>query len=289
MSYNKLYSNIQTCPDYRCDRYARIENNDVIIPKIAATKVYPKTSCNYEKQCGINSRIYDRNLAYQSMEIIPDYRSEYKQCGDTYINKNMIRPQNLENNINNFRNVQNTVEQGKGNMIRYLKNIDIDTQLRLFHYPYSLCDEPKHHKPPCPDGCFVCDDMCRPDAIKSLKNSDLVSNEKPGFYVPIRNMNLPDSCVFKKQNMIDVNITREYPQYKPLSGCECVSLPIRITDENSDKRKKYDLLVPSSYTTDMNPAPVLVVGPERCDRQINNLWNNNTKRRFISDTLEHYM
>jgi hypothetical protein len=102
-------------------------------------------------------------------------------------------------------------------------------------------------------------------------------------------MNLPESCIYEKQNIIDVNIQRQYPPYKQLSECECVSLPIRITDENSDPKKKYDLLVAANYTTDMNPKPVLVVGPERCDRQVNNLWNNNTKRRYISDTLEHYM
>lgn len=292
MSYNK-YSNIQTCTEYRCDRYATINDNfpNNIIPKTPATKIYPKMACNYEKQCGINSRIYDRNLAYQKMEIIPDHRSEYKLCGDKYIDKNMIKPRILTKHINDFKpgSIQNTVEQGKGNMIRFLENIDIDTELRRYNYINSLCDEQKYHKPPCPDGCFICDDMCRHDAIKSLKNVDLVKSNQPVFLVPVRKMDLPQSCVFQPPDMIDVNIDRKYPAYKQLQGCECVSLPIRLTDKNSDPKKKNDLLVVANYKTDMNPNPVLVLGPERCDGQVNNVWNNNTKRRYISDTLEHYI
>jgi hypothetical protein len=85
--------------------------------------------------------------------------------------------------------------------------------------------------------------------------------------------------------MVDVNIQREYPS----NNDPCTFVPTRMTDQNTDSHKKYNLLVAGNYTLDMNTAPVLKLGPERCDNQVNNLWNNNTKRRYNSDTLEHHM
>jgi hypothetical protein len=62
-----------------------------------------------------------------------------------------------------------------------------------------------------------------------------------------------------------------------------------MTDENVPADKKYNALVAASYTTDRIAKPVLILGPERCDvGKVTNLWNNNTSRKMVSETLEHY-
>jgi len=288
MSYNTLYTNIKTCTENPCDRYCKIEQcfpNKIVCldPNKSMSKICPPMFCNFEKQCGINSRIYERNLAFQPVDIIPDYRSEYRVC-QQYVNKNMTPQFDLNNNIKQFNNLTNRVEQGQGYMLQYLKNIDVDSEIKRYNYNFSLCDENKHHKPKCPEGCFICDDMCRNNAKTYMKNSALVKDTVSNNVAPIRKIDMPNSCIFEPFNMTKVDLRREYPPVDP-----CVSNPIRITDANSDKHKKYDLLVPGSYRVDMNLAPVLKLGPERCDRTVTNLWNNNTKRRYDSDTLEHYM
>jgi hypothetical protein len=288
MSYKNLYSNIKLCKENRCDQYCEIDKcfpNKIVCldPNKSMSKICPPMFCNFEKQCGINSRIYERNLAFQKMDIIPDYRGQYKVC-DKYVDMNMTPKVDLENKINRFNNVQNRIEQGEGYKLQYLKNIDIDSEIKRVPYNYSLCDQPKHHKPPCPDGCFICDDMCRENAKLYIKNVSLTKNIGSYNVSTIKKIDAPNSCMYKPLNMTNVNINREHPPVDP-----CVSNPIRITDENSDKNKKYNLIVPGSYTVDMNLAPVLKLGPERCDNNISNLWNNNTKRRYNSDTLEHFM
>jgi hypothetical protein len=288
MSYKNLYSNIKLCKENRCDQYCEIDKcfpNKIVCldPNKSMSKICPPMFCNFEKQCGINSRIYERNLAFQKMDIIPDYRGQYKVC-DKYIDMNMTPKVDLENKINRFNNVQNRIEQGEGYKLQYLKNIDIDSEIKRVPYNYSLCDQPKYHKPTCPDGCFICDDMCRSNAKDYIKNVSLINNSGSYNVTTIKKIDAPNSCMYKPLNMTSVNIDRDYPVVDP-----CVSNPIRITDENSDKNKKYNLIVPGSYTVDMNLAPVLKLGPERCDNNITNLWNNNTKRRYNSDTLEHFM
>jgi hypothetical protein len=290
MSYHSIYSKTKLCPDTQCDRYCEIDkcfpNKMLCIEdnkcSNAASKVCPPMMCNFAKQNCMNRTIYERNMAVCPMDIIPDYRSEFKMCGDSYLDKNTTPKLNLTNRVEDYSNIKNCMEQGKGNMINYLRNIDVDSELKRYPYRWSLCNEPKHQKPNCPDFCV---DKPIKNEEHYIKNSQFYNQLRTDNLVPIRNINPPVSCRYSPFNMVDVNIQREYPS----NNDPCTFVPTRMTDQNTDSHKKYNLLVAGNYTLDMNTAPVLKLGPERCDNQVNNLWNNNTKRRYNSDTLEHHM
>ena len=153
----------------------------------------------------------------------------------------------------------------------------------------TLCDYLKHQRPPCtgympdPDPAIAYRDV-----YKRSRHGDgaILSEVSSEPQVAIRYMDVPQPCGSKPFPMTQVNIKRTYPEADP---CICTFEPVRLTDQNSSPDKKYNSLVAASYTTDRVDKPVLVVGPERCDvGRVTNLWNNNTSRKMISDTLEHH-
>ena len=281
------YSTIQTCPDQRCDRYCDVKGctpNNIVCEPDKRCKVY---FCNNEKLDAMNKKIFERMTGECNQHIVPDYRPEFKMCGANYDNKNIIdnADRNLRNHITNFECLPNCMQPGMGSGLEYLRRIDIDSHLKRYDKPATLCDPPKHQRPPCKE--FLQDPTPTiPHHNPFHRDGAVLTEIKSTPLVPIRYMDVPKPCGATPFPMVEVNMNRSYP---PRDPCICTFEPIRMTDQDSDPRKKYDLLVPASHTIDRVDKPVLIVGPERCDsNKATNLWNNMTSRRMVSDTLEHY-
>ena len=290
MSFQR-YSQIQTCPDQRCDRYCDVKGcfpSHITCEKDKPCKTY---YCNNEKLDEMNKKIFGRISGDCNTHIVPDYRPEFKMCGASYNNKNIIdaSDRNLQNRITDFNCLKNCMQPGTGSGLEYLRLIDVDSHLKRYDKQATLCDQPKHQRPPCTE--FIPDaDATVPftDVFRRSSRVDgaVLSQIATTPLVPIRHIDVPQPCGATPFPMAQVNMNRSYP---PRDPCICTFEPIRMTDENSDPRKKYDMLVAASYTIDRIDKPVLTVGPERCDQnKPTNLWNNVTSRRMVSDTLEHY-
>ena len=94
-------------------------------------KTYPAKYCNNTKLNKQNNDIYMRNIPSDNMKILEDYRSFHKIC-DKQINLNTTDYNiNYFNKINYFDNIKSTLQPGKGIGTTYLKNIDIDSTLKL--------------------------------------------------------------------------------------------------------------------------------------------------------------
>ena len=285
------YSQIQTCPDQRCDRYCETTKcfpNNIVCEQGKPCKVY---ICNNEKLDTMNKKIFERMTGDCERNVIPDYRSEYKMCDATYDDKNIIPQQyrNLQNQVTDFNCLPNCLEPGVGNKITYLRNIDVDSHLKRYDKPATLCDYLKHQRPPC-TGFMQDSDPTIPfrDTYKRSRHGDgaLLNEIQTQPQVAIRYMDVPQPCGSQPFPMTQVNVKRTFPEKDP---CACGFEPIRLTDDNSYADKKYNAIVSASYTTDRVDKPVLILGPQRCDvGRVTNLWNNNTSRKMISDTLEHH-
>lgn len=285
------YSHIQTSADQRSDRYCEIQNCFPSHIVCEADKRCPVYLCNNEKLDTMNKKIFDRMMGDCERDVIPEYRPEFKNCNATYNNKNIIPQQyrNLQNKVSDFHCLPNCFEPGVGNKITYLRNIDIDSHLKRYDKPATLCDPLKHQRPPCtgfmsdPDPVIPYRDVYR----RSHRGDGALLSEVPTEpRVAIRHMDVPQPCGSVPFPMTQVNIKRTYPEK---DQCICTFEPVRMTDENVGADKKYNALVAASYSIDRVDKPVLIVGPERCDvGKVTNLWNNNTSRKMVSDTLEHH-
>jgi hypothetical protein len=286
------YSTVQTCEDKRCDRYCGV--TDCFPSNIVCQQGKPCATyiCNNEKLDTMNKKIFDRMMGDCPRNVVPDYRPEFKNCGGaSYTDKNIIPMEyrQLQNHITDFRCLPNCFEPGEGNKLTYLRQIDVDSHLKRYDKPATLCDPLKHQRPPCTD--FM------PDPEPTIGHRDVFSRSQRGTgallcevptdsQVPIRYIDAPNSCGSKPFPMVDVNIIRSTPKQDP---CFCGFEPIRMTDENVGADKKFNVLTAATHTIDRIDKPVLILGPERCDKgKITNLWHNNTSRKMMSDTLEHY-
>ena len=102
----------------------------------------PSKFCNNTKLNQQNHDIYNRNIPQNKLSILEDYRSNIYIC-DKQVNSNLtIYKKNFNNKINNFNDVISSLEPGKGVGTTFLKNIDIDSELKL--QDNSLCHENKY-------------------------------------------------------------------------------------------------------------------------------------------------
>ena len=97
----------------------------------------PPKFCNNTKLNQQNRHIYNRNIPQNKLSILEDYRTNINIC-NKQVNSNLtIYKKKFNNRINNFNDIISTLEPGKGVGTTFLKNIDIDSKLKLLDN--SLC------------------------------------------------------------------------------------------------------------------------------------------------------
>ena len=89
--------------------------------------------CNNTKLNQQNNDIYIRNIPDENMKILEDYRSNFNIC-DKQININTaLHDKSYTNRITDFQFHKSYLEPGKGIGTTFLKNIDIDSNLKIHH------------------------------------------------------------------------------------------------------------------------------------------------------------
>jgi len=115
----------------------------------AKTKFFaPVMICNMEKQNQQNKQIYERNLPEKRQTIIPDYRESYKVCQkyrDMNDRQTKKSAESLTRQIDTkCLNFTSTFTPGRGQGLDYLRNIDIETEVRGLNYKNTLCPNKRY-------------------------------------------------------------------------------------------------------------------------------------------------
>lgn len=158
----------------------------------------PSKLCNYTKLNQQNRDIYQRNIPQNQLPILEDYRSNVYIC-DKQVNSNLtIYKRDFSNKITNFNNRISTLEPGKGVGTTFLKNIDVDSELKL--QDNSLCHENK----------FIPQTNCSSSTVNNPKllknaycNNYKIYDFKDGY------KHFQENCIsFKPQNFMFNNSSK---------------------------------------------------------------------------------
>jgi len=229
--------------------------------------------CNYAKQDSINEAIYNRNFPCRNMDITPDYRSEYKVCGDKYRDLNLKR-ETSKKGISNLEcsDKQKRFNPGKPDPTE--KDIDLESNLYSLGRLSTKCPTKKYQATLCnttyvnhPD--FLENPVC--DNNKIYRFDDRVSHYNQfESRVSDESFLRPKTCFQKDKNLQFNTIPENYKS--------CVFQPFNNTQELRDYR--HPILM--QQTTMPMANETLSVGPIRLNHSVERLWENSTKYKTVS-------
>ena len=279
MNINSCTSNTRTDVNcaYNLDCSNGIKQNHIQSPCPAPEQ--PILNCDPNKPCPVYIRkdepdlLYKRQFPDKPCPIIPGYRGSYKVCGlyTTEINK---PKSNLKNHMKVVHHPKGSLYPGNGCGVEFLKNIDIDTELRrgknhsecrINNYRTTNCentvvsDPTLLHFPSCENNKYYefYDDMGY-EQLKCTKPRQLISKDTSKKY----RLDLKDI------NLINFN----YAQNEQT----CMTDPLNPAPTLSNL--KQPLLFQNN---DSENNSFLQVGPDRQTHTLENIWNNVTKRKYI--------
>ena len=255
-------------------------------------KIEPVVYCNYSKEINENNKLFMRNFcSFNDKEIVMDFKPNYFICQD-YKTVNNYQHRDLKNPINTcgIENVTNNCEPDRGNYINYLKNIDIDTELRQINRKNSKCPE---------------DDYLHPNLARMNRNNPNVVNnnqrvpyrmnyelEPQNFQVESVDYYQKQLSDCKRQDLFNTNNCKTFNYDVDLSYNKCATLNSDLNICNDKYRNIKEPYLYWSKTNKCNSNPMqVVVGPKRIDHKCENIFNNNTKRQFMKcdKPCAHYM
>ena len=253
------------------------------------SKACPVMLCNFEKEAQENSKIFSRNFPENKTPIIPTYRGSYKVCSK-YVDKNDIPRENKthDNHIISVGSEQsNEFYPGKAPASIYFQNVDVESELYRLGNNDSKCPDMRYQAPSCSKNVsnnnpeLLSNSMCQNTRFYDFKHEDQIpeykekcgsiSDEVNKFNRQVytcEEQNTP----YKTQSMLEFN-------YKKFKNVPCTTGCLARNKNHIDIPQP----VPYSYSTGMLKQPVLIVGPERVNHKIENIWNNVTKRKHMTN------
>lgn len=233
------------------------------------SKTCPSLICNFKKQNQQNKDIFTRNFPDIKIKPIESYRPEFDICHKSInLNKNNTRlKQNLTNKITNFQNIKTNFIPGKGIGIEYLRNIDIDSELKCVNHKNTLCPRKKYlpnincnsnKKNP------YCELYKKPHKNKIPKTyCDNKLQKKNSNQINVRDYNL-------------INMNYNVCKFTMQNNKKCL---INNISRNCDPILPFKQPVLFQY--DRTCSNSLRVGPTKKFHKCENLWNNLTRRKNI--------
>jgi hypothetical protein len=252
------------------------------------SKSCPVMLCNYEKSATENSKIFSRNFPENKTPIIPNYRGSFKVC-NKYVDKNDI---SKSNRTHDNRIIAVTSEQtnefypGKAPASIYFQNVDVESNLYRLGNNDSKCPEKRYSAPDCSEKIsnnnptLLSNTMCQNTRFFDFTHEDMIpeyQNKCGSISDDVNKLNRrtytceDQNTPYKTQSMVEFN-------YKKIKNMPCSTGCLARNKNHIDIPQP----VPYSQTTGMLKQPVLLVGPERVNHKVENVWNNVTKRRYIT-------
>lgn len=236
---------------------------------------------NFKKHSQQNKDISNRNFNNDKnlyKPILPQ-RNGFSIC-KKYIdlNDNNLNI-NLKNNIKNFNNIKTNFIPGKGHGINFLKNIDVDSELKSLNFKNTYCPNKKYI--PISNHNY------------NISNPNLIDNPYDQNYIRYR---YNDTIKINENNYIDQNIENNR-LYKNVNHIDDLNNVVKINYikyiDNNDNLKKYNTNCLDKKQLDQcnylckniiqnenlnkRKCNKLTVGPKRTNHTCENLWNNITK------------
>ena len=282
----KKKNQLTTCPS---------ENNDINILKCDQnnlSRTCPVLLCNFRKHEKENSKIYERNFSNDADRPLVSMRGGFHRCKQ-YIDLDSNNPDmhlNLSRKIKKNTLVKNKYIPGKGSGVEYLKNIDIDSELRNLrryntkcplkkYIPDKRCSESQFsnpgllEKPYCQNfKDYKFNDKTKSYKTKCRKDLQIVDRIIPSNEINIKSLDCNSRINFNYTNCNYQTqpVTENCPEYSSFKQCR------NVTDW-----KTQPLLYGNNR--DIPNHNNIIVGPERTNHQCENLWNNVSKRQYISE------
>jgi len=214
--------------------------------------------CNNAKNIQQSKDIFNRNFTNGLAPPKILYRSSYQVCKKN-INLDKEKQPSLQNRIINYTDVKTKFIPGKGQGEDFLRNIDIDSELKRINYNHSKIPQDKY-KP-------VNSNLI--DQRKSFKNTIQEYGEKSTKNYSNHN--------WKTRPPVRMNYTCNKTQLVKNKDTNCLN---KCRMVQCDPILPYKQPVLHQYSIGSRVGE-LQVGPVRCDHQCENIWNNVTKRRYI--------
>ena len=243
----------------------------------------PVLICNNTKENIENEKLFNRNFCtLEDKEYVLDFKPNSFICQE-YKTINNYRPVDIKNKIDTcgIENVTNNCEPDRGNYLNYLRNIDIDTELKQINRKNSKCPE---------------DDYLNPKLARMDRNNKNLINsnqrlpyrfnyelEPQRFVRSNVNYNPRELDECKKRDLYDTGNCKTFNYDVDLSYNKCATLN---SDVNVCSDFYKNINEPYLHWTKNNKcnsnAMEVVVGPKRKDHNCENIFNNNTKRGFMT-------
>ena len=254
-------------------------------------KIQPVYLCNYDKENEENMKLFNRNFCNlnEKKEIIMDFKPNYNIC-QNYKTINNFKNTNLINKIDtcNLSNVTNECEPNKANYLNYLKNIDIDTELKSINRKNINCDEYSYVSNRILDDKYNYNIIPNEQTVPyntTNNNTNNNNNTENVNYVKHfmtecekQNKYVPNNC---KSNYNDEEVIL-------FNKCGLPNSENEICDERYKNKKNPYLFWTQDNKCNANTMNLLI-GPNRINHTCENIFNNNTKRNMLScDKLWDY-
>ncbi len=227
-------------------------------------KVCPLVLCNYEKQEQQNNDIFNRNFPNKKLEIRPDFRSSFKECGLKYKDMNMLKANNTFH--------EEIFTPGKGDPLQYFNNVDIESN--LFRIPIAATRCMSHeYKPTIPN------ENIYTQSPTVLNDPHIELNKIYDYNDNISH--IPKNCPTKHQkfegikfNNISTKNASRFTRFESTNDLNCMRHP--VTYQFREQIKNTDNIRNSG----------LQVGPTRLNHSVEKLWNNSTKMVILPNENE---
>jgi len=248
------------------------------------SRTCPVMMCNYAKHTQQNNDIYKRNFSDKKMKPTELYRGQFDIC-KKLVNMDATNPDmkvNLKNKISKFTNIKAEFIPGKGRGTDFLRNIDIDSDLKCIGHYNTWCPSEKYAPDNnCNKTCHLNNELLEKPYCQ-LYRRDLNGNPTENYTTKCcQSIQRVDKCGFnddlcpdfsnkqlvkmnyKLENSVKKNMTKNCQNKKLFNRCK----PMMPHQEP----------IIFQSTVDFCPKP-LMVGPTRQDHFCENTWNNQTKR-----------
>lgn len=232
--------------------------NDENILYCNKKKNIPLLFCNFEKHHQQNNDIFTRNFCNKLEEPIMPYRGSFKICNEQ-IDLNDIKKTNFKNKICDFKDIKNKFIPGKGHGTDFLKNIDIDSELKSLDYKNSRCSIDKFN----------------PIYVRKNKFNTNTGCENKRCQEDISDINdicINDNYFPKLENVVDKNYCL-VPNNTKISTTNCLNKD-GFTRCSNKIIHKHPILYQQYHN---NKNCVCRNNNHNCE----NIWDNNTNRKLI--------
>ena len=237
--------------------------------------------CNYEKQDTENKKLFDRNFCgITDKEIIMDFKSNYNIC-QNYKTIDNYKDYNLKNKIDtcNLSEYPNLCEPSVPDYLRFLKNIDIDSEFRHLNRKLSDCEEDKYLPKKFTNYKEFNDNLIQFNQRISLKEeADFDKNNN--YHTD--NLNIVKKELSKCNESFNANDCKSYYNDNDFIVYNKCGSSSNYDNCNSNYDNIEEPYLDWTYNNKCNINPMkLIIGPKRLEHECENLFNNNTKRKKL--------